>query len=345
MNKIQMNEKKISEIIRNGRIEYYKKRSKLHTVLNSDISELIIEKYFEENYKDGFYKMSLKNYLKFTELKLPHLEIEKINNQNILFYNKTDFIGEEIKQLEIVLTHFLKCINQNYRFTDIIVADLFYKINEDTILNKIIKDKKENTIHDILSLDDDSYSLYIKEFNVYSFITKPILDKDKINYLKKYLIDKKYDLNLLKKFFQVDDLSNISFRVVFYVYYKSIYNREINRYENKFVKKNGLFQNFIMEMPNGQLILIDDFIRIIENNFNLVSTDNKKNLRKNFYSKKINYITHYSQYPFTGLEKIYNDECDKNILQKKHNNIYSRLNIPEWRPIINIITQYNRLLI
>ena len=340
-----MNEEKISEIIRNGRIEYYKKRSKLHTVLNSDISELIIENCFEENYKDGFYKMSLKNYLKFTELKLPHLEIEKINNQNILFYNKTDFIGEEIKQLEIVLTHFLKCINQNYRFTDIIVADLFYKINEDTILNKIIKDKKETTIHDILSLDDDSYSLYIKEFNVYSFITKPILDKHKINYLKKYLIDKKYDLNLLKKFFQVDDLSNISFRVVFYVYYKSIYNREINRYENKFVKKNGLFQNFIMEMPNGQLILIDDFIRIIENNFNLVSTDNKKYSRKNFYSKKINYITHYSKYPFTGLEKIYNDECDKNILQKNFDNIYSRLNIPEWRPIINIITQYNRLLI
>ena len=340
-----MNEEKISEIIRNGRIEYYKKRSKLHTVLNSDISELIIKNCFEENYKDGFYKMSLKNYLKFTELKLPHLEIEKINNQNILFYNKTDFIGEEIKQLEIVLTHFLKCINYNYRFTDKIVANLFDKINEDTVLNKILKDKKENTIHDILSLDDDSYSLYIKEFNVYSFITKPILDKHKIKYLKKYVIDPKYDLNLLKKFFQVDDLSNISFRVIFYVYYNCIYNQEMNCYEKKFVKKRGLFQNFIMEMPNGQLILIDDFIRIIEKNFNLVSTDNKKYSRKNFYSKKINHITHYSQYPFTGLQKIYNDECDKNILQKKNDNIYYRLNIPECRPIINIITQYNRLLI
>jgi len=345
MSKIQMNEEKISEIIRNGRIEYYKKRSNLLTVLNNDISELILKNCFEENYKDGFYKMSLKNYLKFTQLKLPNLEIQKINNQNILFYNKTDFIGEEIKQLEIVLTHFLKCINQNYRFTDRIVADLFDKINEDTVLNKILKDKKENTIHDILSLDDDSYSLYIKEFNVYSFITKPILNKHKIKYLKKYIIDPKYDLNLLKKFFQVDDLSNISFRVIFYVYYNCIYNQEMNCYEKKFVKKRGLFQNFIMEMPNGQLILIDDFIRIIEKNFNLVSTDNKKYSRKNFYSKKINHITHYSKYPFTGLQKIYNDECDKNILQKKYDTIYYRLNVPEWKPIIHIITEYNRLLI
>ena len=36
-----------------------------------------------------------------------------------------------------------------------------------------------------------------------------------------------------------------------------------------------------MEMPNGQLILIDDFIRIIQNNFNLVSTDNK-NIQEKF---------------------------------------------------------------
>lgn len=338
-----MNEKKISEIIRNGRIEYYKKRSKLHTVLNSDISELIIENCFEENYKDGFYKMSLKNYLKFTELKLPHLEIEKINNQNILFYNKTDFIGEEIKQLEIVLTRFLKCINYNYTLTDKIVTDLYNKINEEPVLNKIIKDKKEHIIHDILSLDEDSYSFYIKEYNLYSFITKPILDKDKINYLKQYLIDEKYDLNLLKKFFQVDDLSNISFRIIFYVYYKNIYKQETNIYENKFVKKNGRFENFIMEMPNGQLILIDDFLNIIKNNFNLVSTDNKKNLRKNFYSAKINYIIHYSQYPFTGLDKIYNDECDKDTLQKKIYSICSKIKIPESR--INILTQYNRLLI
>lgn len=343
MSKIQMNEEKISKIIRNGRIEYYKKRSKLHTVLNSDISELIIENCFEENYKDGFYKMSLKNYLKFTELKLPHLEIEKINNQNILFYNKTDFIGEEIKQLEIVLTRFLKCINYNYTLTDKIVTDLYNKINEEPVLNKIIKDKKEHIIHDILSLDEDSYSFYIKEYNLYSFITKPILDKDKINYLKQYLIDEKYDLNLLKKFFQVDDLSNISFRIIFYVYYKNIYKQETNIYENKFVKKNGRFENFIMEMPNGQLILIDDFLNIIKNNFNLVSTDNKKNLRKNFYSAKINYIIHYSQYPFTGLDKIYNDECDKDTLQKKIYSICSKIKIPESR--INILTQYNRLLI
>ena len=343
MSKIQMNEEKISKIIRNGRIEYYKKRSKLHTVFNSDISELIVKKIFEENYKDGFYKMSLKNYLKFIELKLPNLEIDKINNEIILFYNKTDFIGEEIKQLEIVLTRFLKCINYNYTLTNKIVTDLYNKINEEPVLNKIIKYKKKHFIPDILSLDDDSYSFYIKEYNLYSFITKPILDKDKINYLKQYLIDEKYDLNLLKKFFQVDDLSNISFRIIFFVYYKSIYNRELNIYENKFVKKNGKFQNFIMEMPNGQLILIDDFIDIIKNNFNLVSTDNKKNLRKNFYSAKKNYIIHYSQYPFTGLEKIYNDECDKDTLQKKIYTICSKFKNPELR--INILTQYNRLLI
>ena len=95
-----------------------------------DISELIVKKIFEENYKDGFYKMSLKNYLKFIQLKLPNLEIEKINNEIILFYNKTDFIGEEIKQLEIVLTRFLKCINYNYTLTNKIVTDLYNKINE-----------------------------------------------------------------------------------------------------------------------------------------------------------------------------------------------------------------------
>lgn len=340
MSKIQMNEEKISKIIRNERIEYYKKKSKLHTLLNSDISQLIVKKIFEENYKDGFYKMSLNNYLKLIDLKLPNLEI---NNEIILFYNKTDFIGEEIKQLEIVLTRFLKCINYNYTLTNKIVTDLYNKINEEPVLNKIIKEKKKNILHDILSLDDDSYSLYIKEYNLYSFITKPILDKDKINYLKQYLIDEKYDLNLLKKFFQVDDLSNISFRIIFFVYYKSIYKQETNIYENKFVKKYNRFQNFIMEMPNGQLILIDEFLNIIKNNFNLVSTDNKKNLRKNFYSAKINYIIHYSQYPFTGLEKIYNDECDKDTLQKKIYTICSKFKNPEIR--INILTQYNKLLI
>ena len=340
MSKNQKNEEKISKIIRNERIEYYKKKSKLHTLLNSDISQLIVKKIFEENYKDGFYKMSLNNYLKLIDLKLPNLEI---NNEIILFYNKTDFIGEEIKQLEIVLTRFLKCINYNYRLTDKIVTDLYNKINEEPVLNKIIKEKKKNILHDILSLDDDSYSLYIKEYNLYSFITKPILDKDKINYLKQYLIDEKYDLNLLKKFFQVDDLSNISFRIIFFVYYKSIYKQETNIYENKFVKKYNRFQNFIMEMPNGQLILIDEFLNIIKNNFNLVSTDNKKNLRKNFYSAKINYIIHYSQYPFTGLEKIYNDECDKDTLQKKIYTICSKFKNPEIR--INILTQYNKLLI
>jgi hypothetical protein len=330
MSKIMINEKKISEIIRNERIEYYKKKIKLDTILNIDVSEIIINKIFEENYKDGFYKMSLKNYLKFTQLKLHNLEIDKIDDQSILFYNKTDFIGEEILNLQSILTNFLKNINYNYSIK-IDICDYQNKIIEKE-KNKIVKEQ-----YKILSLEDDNYSLYIHKLNVYSFISKPLLYEKHISIIKKYLIDKNYDYKLLKKFFQVDNLSEISFRTIILLKY--------NLREKNFPKitKNS-FRYLIMEMPNGQLILVYDFLKIINDKFNLVSTDNKKNSRKNFYSVKDNFITFYSQYPFTGLQKIYNDECDKYTSNELKQLLFQITSNKNFYNIRNSIMEYNKLL-
>ena len=322
-----------SEKLREQIIEIFAKKSGLSSALNKDISRIIIE----QSHKSGFYKMPVNDYLKWLNIESFDLNT---NDIWILFYNNISFIGEEIKNLENVLLHFLKCIDNNDRIIYGLVPNILDKINHDTVFKKI-EGSKTNRI------DDNTLSLYLRDYDAYSIITNPILDEPTIKYLKKYYIDKKYDLNPLKKFFQVNDLSKISIRVIFHVDCNLIYNPETNNYEKKFVKKNNL-QYFVIEMPNKKLILLSDFIKLIENNFDLVSTDNQNYLRTNFYFTEINDITYSSEYPFTGLKKIYNDQWDKDTLERKINKISYYLKNPNWSYnwslIINTIIEYNKLL-
>ena len=309
-------------------------KKKIENLIFSNLNKIDLKNFRELNFENIFLKEELIN-----------LKLEKNSSAKIF----CDFKINQINYEKLILKNLdLEILNENLIFEIKNIRKIFEGKNEEfEYFLKIIKNLNEKIFEKNQNFD------FIKKFE--NFENRGFLDFSSLKKIFENFDIKisKYDFEILKKFFLVEENKNIHFRdLIFKLKIENL------NFSNFYLKKNfvkifeelnklnmGPFELFeFFDIKNEKKIFLEDFLKGVENlNLKidkfLIKSFFEKNLNfeENFFSKSefINFFNFYLKKNskkefFSKNEKNWEFEIGNEILDYIYNNKKKYENIDEF---------------